>query len=72
MASVHIGNSVKNYLKQEGRAVSWLAKKLCLEKSTVYKKLNREHIDTETLLRISKILNKDFFEIISISLKNNN
>ena len=60
---LHIGNLIKEELEKQERTVSWFARKLCCDRSNVYKLFKRSTIDTELLLRVSKILNYDFFEL---------
>lgn len=55
-------------LKAQGRSVSWLAEKLCCSRTNAYKIIKKQNIDIELLLRISKILQHDFFRQISDSL----
>ncbi|MDO5490328.1 MAG: XRE family transcriptional regulator [Bacteroidaceae bacterium] len=58
----HIGSLIKKELERQERTVSWFARKLCCDRSNVYKLFKRSTIDTELLLRISQTLNYDFFE----------
>jgi len=60
---LHIGNLIKEELERQERTVSWFARKLCCDRSNIYKLFKRSTIDTELLLRVSKILNYDFFEL---------
>lgn len=60
---LHIGNLIKAELERQERTVSWFARKLSCDRSNVYKLFKRSTIDTELLLRISKILHYDFFEL---------
>jgi hypothetical protein len=41
--------------------MTWLAKQVHCDSSSFFKLLKKNHIDTELLLRISLILNYDFF-----------
>lgn len=59
---LHIGQRIKEELERQERTVSWFARKLYCDRSNVYKLFKRSAIDTELLLRISVILNHDFFE----------
>ena len=59
--TLHIGNLIKEELERQERTVSWFARKLFCDRSNVYKIFKRPTIDTELLLRISVILNRDFF-----------
>lgn len=59
--TLHIGKLIKEELERQERTVSWFARKLYCDRSNVYKLFKRPTIDTELLLRISIILNHDFF-----------
>lgn len=59
---IHIGTLIEAELRRQERSVSWFARKLCCERSNVYSIFHRKSIDTDMLLRISKILNRNFFE----------
>ena len=58
---IHIGNLIKQKLRQQERSNAWLARKLFMDSSNVSKMLKRSYIDTDLLLRISLILEEDFF-----------
>ncbi len=58
---IHIGNLIKQKLRQQERSNAWLARKLFMDSSNVSKMLKRHYIDTDLLLRISIILEEDFF-----------
>jgi len=60
-----IGALVFQKLKENGQAVSWLAKKVNSDRSNFYRILKRKHIDTQLLLDISRVLNFDFFACFS-------
>ena len=59
---LHIGSLIKAELERQERTVSWFARKLCCDRSNVYKLFKRSTIDTELLVRVSQILQYDFFE----------
>lgn len=61
--TLEIGLLIKKELERQERTVSWFARKLCCDRSNVYKLFQRSTIDTELLLKVSQILNCDFFEI---------
>lgn len=61
MNEIHIGNLIKEELLQQERTISWFARKLYCDRSNVYDIFRRESIDTELLLRISLILERNFF-----------
>lgn len=59
---IHIGMTIKSELDKQERSVTWFAKKLYCDRTNVYKIFKRKSIDTELLLRISVILNTNFFQ----------
>lgn len=62
MTQVLIGKSIENELRAQERSVVWLARKLNCNSTNVYKIFCRTTIDTELLLKISNILQRNFFE----------
>ena len=60
---VHIGELIKSELNQQGRSASWLAKQLCCDRSNIYSIFKRQSIDTMMLMRISRVLNHNFFDV---------
>jgi hypothetical protein len=59
---VHIGNKIKDVLKQQGRTTVWLAKQIPCTPNHLYKVYANASINTELLKRISDILDYNFFE----------
>lgn len=59
---IHIGKLIEEELRNQERTVTWFAEKLCYERTNAYSIFKRESIDTVLLLRISRILNHDFFQ----------
>ncbi len=59
---MNIGKEIERVMRQEGRSVSWLAEKLCCDRTNIYKLFRKSSIDTALLMRISVALNHDFFE----------
>lgn len=58
---IHIGKLIRSYLKQHGQSVSFLARELGCKREQCYRIFAKKSIDTDLLLRISKILQHDFF-----------
>lgn len=58
---VHIGKLIETELRRQERTVAWFARNLYCERTNVYDIFRRESIDTELLLRISRVLKHDFF-----------
>lgn len=59
---IHIGKLIEEELHRQERSVSWFAKKLCCERTNVYSIFKRTSIDTALLLRISIVLQHNFFQ----------
>lgn len=67
--NIHIGQLIKAELKKQGKTNIWFAQQLSVNIRTVNKIFLKEVIDTHQLLRISKILHKDFFQYYSDDIK---
>ena len=62
---LRMGQSVHDELKRQGRSVSWLARQLCMERTSLYYTFRQSSINTELLLRISCCLEHNFFKDVS-------
>jgi len=58
---IHIGNLIREELRRQGHTNQWLADQLSMDRSTVQRLFNKPSIDTQQLLRISKVLGKNMF-----------
>lgn len=68
---IHIGKIIECELKRQERTVSWFARKLYCDRSNVYDIFKRRSIDTELLIRISLILNYNFFALYDNEIARN-
>lgn len=62
---INIGKLIQQKLKEQERSGAWLARKLFTDPSNVSKIIRKQHIDTELLMRISNVLDFDFFKYFS-------
>lgn len=62
-----IGIIIKEELAAQERTVTWFARKLHLDRSNVYRLFQKNSIDTDLLCRISLVLKRDFFVLLSQS-----
>lgn len=62
---MHIGQLIKQELASQGRSVTWFAKQLSYSRTYICEIFENEAIDAELLLRISKLLNVNFFKLYS-------
>lgn len=62
---IHIGNCIRKKLEEQGKTTVWLARELGCHRTNIYKIYDKMTIDTGVLLRISKILDYDFFSLYS-------
>lgn len=66
---MHIGRLIQQKVSENGMTVVAFAQKLSCTRVNAYKLFARNSIDTETLMRISLILDFDFFKELSEHLK---
>ena len=64
-AMIHIGEAIRKQVEEQGRTSVWLARELGCHRTNLYKIYDKRTIDTCVLLRISRILNYDFFKLYS-------
>lgn len=57
-----IGALIRKELRHQQKTVVWLAHELSCSRNNVYKIFQSQSISTHELLRISLILNRNFFE----------
>ncbi len=57
----HIGHLIKQHVESHGIGVGWLSKQLHCHSNTIYNIFERNWIDTQTLMKLSQVLNHDFF-----------
>jgi len=62
---IHIGDIIRNKLAEEERSIAWLAQKVHHDRSSLRKLLKKDSIDTTLLLKISVVLQFDFFSCFS-------
>jgi hypothetical protein len=70
MCKIHIGEEIRQQLKEQERSIRWLAQKVGCDQSNLNKKLQCSSIDTGLLSEISKVLEVDFFMKLSNGLTN--
>ena len=61
----HIGQLIKAELARQGRSITWLATQLGYSRQYMYKLFRRKWIYTDLLLKISDLLDYDFFRCYS-------
>ncbi len=57
---IHIGNLIRNELRQQGHTNLWLAEQVGMSERTLQRIFNKPSIDTQLMLRISIALHTDF------------
>lgn len=70
IAELRLGERIHNELKQQGRSVTWLARQLGMERTSLYYTFRQNSIDMELLLRISFYLGHNFMEDVVNAYKN--
>lgn len=66
----HVGRMIKNELDRHPKAhtVTWFAGQLHCKRTNVYDIFSRPSVDTALLMRISRILDHDFFLDLSAEM----
>lgn len=62
---IHIGLMIREELRRQGKSNRWFAEQLNINQRTVNKIFDKKCIDTQQLLRISRVLKVDFFKYFS-------
>lgn len=65
---MHIGNRIKEVMKERRVSVVAFSRQLGCSRTNTYKLFEHYSIDTMQLLRISRILNHDFFAEYQLEL----
>ena len=60
-----IGELIKSELEKQERTITWFAGKIGIDRSNAYRLLKKNSIDTDLLMKISLILGRDFFLLLS-------
>jgi len=72
MNNIHIGSIIKQKVMERSLTIKDFAEKINCERTTVYNIFERKSIDSELLIRISKVLDFDFYNQIYLNRKTNN
>ncbi len=65
ITDIHIGRHIQEVVTQKGIKVPWIAQQLGCHRNNVYLIFSRQWIDTGTLMKLSLILQYDFFAELS-------
>lgn len=65
---IHIGRLIKQKIEERNLTVVWLARHLSCSRTNIYKIFEKYSIDTEVLMKLSTILEFDFFSFYSDEL----
>lgn len=68
---LHIGKQIKAKMDERHRSVVWLARHLSCSRANVYKIFGKYTLDTGLLVRISILLDFDFFMLYSEEFRQN-
>lgn len=62
---LRIGQRIHEELKRQGRTVTWLARQLCMERTSLYYTFRQNSIDMELLMRISAFIGHNFLQDVA-------
>ena len=63
--TMNIGKHIEEILRKQGKSAAWLATQIPCERTNVYNIFKRKSLDVRLLMRISVILEYDFFKELS-------
>ena len=61
MHDIHFGHLIRDELRRQRYGVAWFAKEMGSDRSNMYKLLERQHLNSDFILRASRLLQHDFF-----------
>lgn len=61
----HLGKMIKAELTRQGRSITWLARQINCSRENLYQLFRNPWIHAETLYKIGKALDFDFFKVCS-------
>lgn len=67
---MHIGQALKERLKEDGKSVVWLARELGCHRTNIYNLFGKYSIDTQLLQRISTVMRHNFFDLLQQETEN--
>ena len=62
---IHVGHLIKEVFDRQGRRATWFASELNCNRANIYNIFNRENIDVEMLIKISLVLQYNFFQDVA-------
>ena len=69
---MHIGKKIKEAVKKSGMSVTEFATRINYSRRNIYSIFEKESLDTSLLIKISEVLEQDFFTHYSAGSKKNN
>ena len=66
---IHIGQAIEAELRDQERTVSWLSRRLDCDRTKIYQIFHKPAIKTDMLMKISIVLNKNFFKLLEDDFK---
>ena len=66
---MHIGHRIREVLAGQRRSASWLAAEICVTRTHIYKIFDKQTLDIDLLMRLSRALQHDFFADLSSEIK---
>ena len=59
--AMHIGHRIREVAHEQGHTSVWLARELGCDRTNIYRIYEKMSLDTSVLLRLSRILQHNFF-----------
>ena len=67
-SNLHIGQLIREQLKEDQRSASWLAREIGCTRNHVYKVFRKSSLDADLLLHISIAMQFNFFQYYTAEL----
>jgi len=68
-AIMHIGHRIREVLAGQRRSAAWLAESICVTRTHIYKIFEKQTVDIDLLMRVSRATGHDFFADLSDELR---
>ena len=62
---IHVGKIIREKIEEQGRSAGWVAERMNMSRTNLYKIYEKSSIDTEQLKKFGKVLNVNFFDYLN-------
>lgn len=62
---IHVGKLIREKIEEQGRSAAWVAERMNMSRTNLYKIYEKSSLDTEQLKKFGKVLNINFFDFLT-------